>query len=336
MNDLSVVGRITGDVSQGGWSAAGTLFNDGDSFVINQELSIAFDDGDAILQPAFLGHAVPGDLSIEVQGSVIGIDSTTAQEFMKKDKVQGIFFAENATPANLHQITDMNLANILEHIVDFHCNLSMTNYDEGIILHNIDTTNSVGLDDWEVKEGRFWQRLTEIAFADTYVLFFDKENVLQYTPHPMFLTHPPPILNLTESDMMEPLTITPNYRTIGQVKIFGRDSEGFQLEAKFPTSIGQGEVIERSGVIARNATFLTRLATQIFKFESRANTIIVKLGGSIGLNLELMDLITITYARAVDGINFVATEFWIHKIDVAFQENFNSVTTLTLQQDNSA
>lgn len=349
MPDIDVIARIEGDVENGGWQASGVVVNDADLIDFYQEIEVWFDlyikgsGWERLPRPAFIGHLNPETIQKTFQTSKAPLRAFTSQEFLKdRDaEIQGIFFKHVASsPGNDHQIVSMTYADIVGHIMGQageygHCNLVRDVWPEGFVTLNLDTANSSAVSSYDLKKGNFWTRLQEIADIDFYYLFFSKANVLNFVQHPMFGTLPTPALDLTSSLLLEPLAITPRNVQVGQVKLRGQTPAGLQITGIYPTDPTAGRVIERAGYMATSNAKMTTIAERMYKFENRSHTVEAKVRGGVGLLLDLMDRVSITYASAADGISWSAKKFWVHRIVVEVLTNFTARSTLLLEAENA-
>jgi hypothetical protein len=346
VSDIDVLLRIEASMQDGGWRANGSVINEADRLDFYQELEIWYDlyagAWEGLPRAAFAGHLLPEPWEKTVQSSRAPWAAYTAQEFMKRGKIQGIFFKDVAVPANQHQINGMTYASIVEHILGQageygHCNLVAGVWPEGIITLDIDSANSSEVDEYEVKEGNFWQRLVEIAEIDRYLIYMSKDNVLHYVPHPMFgASLPTPVFTLGSDWLAEPLRIERrNVEQIGQVKLHGVTPRGLQLLGKYPTNAEPGPIIEKSGYVATSNALMNTIAERMYKFENRDYTVEARIGSGLGLLVELLDRVQITYTSAADGLTWSAKKFWVHGIAVEILANFMARTTLTLEAENA-
>lgn len=347
MSDVDIIAKITADVNDGGWRATGEVLGDADKFDFYQEIEVWFDlytsgGWEAFPRPGFKGHLVPESWQKLLQTSRAPFGAFTAQEILKRGRIQGIFFKDEGSPANQHQINGMTYADIIEHNLGKsgeygHCNLVRGIWPEGIITLDLDSANSSAVDEYDLKEGNFWQRQQEIAEIDQYWLWVDKFNTLHFKPHPMFFgTLPTPVLTLTNDLLLEPLTIERrNPETIGQIKIQGHTPAGAQISGKYPPDPTAGPIVVRSGYLATTSSQMDTIAEWIYKFKNRDYTVQARIGNGLGLLLDLMDRLQITYTSSADGISWSEKKFWLHKIEVELRRNFTAMTTLGLEAENA-
>ena len=345
MRDIIIAG-IEGGLREGGWAASGEVFSNAGQLQYYQAVDVWYDmfsggGWHPFVQPAFRGHLMPDPFRKTFQASVTNWSAFTGQQFLKEWDIQGIFFKNVGSPANQHQIAKMTYAEIVRHIIGQsgqygHCNLVRGVWPEGVISLNVNNTNSNEVAEYEVKQGGFWDTLSKIAGLDEYIIYFGKDNSLNYIPHPMFGTLPTPVFTITSALMLEPLTIEKrNVEKIGQVKVQGTTPAGLQLTGKYPTSPQPGPVVVKSGYLATSAANLNDMAERIYKFNNRDYIVTVVLPGAIGLMLEIVDRVAITYTSATDGITWSEKKFWINKIIVDIGESFTAKTTLTLDAENA-
>jgi hypothetical protein len=358
MAGVDIIARIEGSVEDGGWRTSGSVIGEAERLEFYQQLESWFDlyagGWEALPRPGFAGHLLPEPWEKTFQTSVAPWNGYTAQEFMKKGRVQGIFFRDEASPANRHQIIDMTYAKIVYEIFGGHCNLMRADqaalYDnslwggafstvtspEGFVSLDFDFSSSSAVDEYEVKEGNFWERLREIAEIDRYLLYVSKNGVLHFGPHPMFGgALPTPVFTLGNDWLAEPLRFERrNGEEIGQVILHGVTPRGLQLRGRYPTDANPGPIVERSGYVATTNALMNTISERIFKFENRDYTVEVRIGSGVGLLVELLDRVQITYMSLADGINWNSKKFWIHKVVVELLSNFTARTMLRLEAEN--
>jgi hypothetical protein len=352
MTTLDNIGVIEGSIQEGGWRATGDIFGDADRLNWYQEVESYFHlyvngawEGSPRL--AFRGHLLPEPWQKTFQSSVTPWTAFTAQEFMKRGEIQGIYFKEEASPANEHQITDMQYADIISHIIgqsgEFgHCNLVDSVWPEGFMLTNIDTANSATPDNHEIKEGNYWGRIQEIATIEIYLAYLSSDGTFNYIRHPMFQASLPSVVfDIDSSWLLEPLRIeNRNTETIGQVRVQGATSGGEQISGKYPTEPTAGPVMQLAGFKATDATDMATVAERKYKYLNRDVSVTARLPGAVGLMIDLMDRLSITYTSSADGATWSAKKFWVEGIRVEMADSFvadpfNAVTTLSLEAENA-
>lgn len=341
-----VIARIEGSVQDGGWRASGAVYNDADAFEWYSEFESWFDlyagGWDRLQKPAIRGHVLPDPWQRTFQFSEAPFSVFTAQEFMKRGEIQGIFFKDVGSPANDHQVNGLKLSSIIQHVMGVageygHCNLVRGVWPEGFLELNIDSANSTVTDEYEIKQGNFWSRLKEIAEVDFYLLYVDKSNTLNYVPHPMFdATLPDPTITLTDDLLLEPLTIERrNTAQVGQVRLQGSTPRGLQIAGKYPTDAEPGPIIQRTGYLATSNSLMNTIAERMYKFENRDYVVTAEMAGAVGLLMDLLDRVAITYTSSADGITWSNKYFWVSRISVELMANFTAKTILTLDAENA-
>ena len=347
MTTVDTIATIKGSISEGGWRASGSVFGDADRLQWNQEVEIWFylyvnGAWEGFPRLAFRGHLQPDTWEKTFQTSVAPWEAFTGHQYMKQGELQGIFFKEAASPANEHQITDMQYADIVNHILgqagEFgHCNLMQGVWPEGFMFRNVDTANSATPDNQETKQGIFFSRLQEIARIENYLLYVDKTDTINYIPHPMFAaTLPDVVFDIDSAWLLEPLQVTNrNTETVGQVRLQGTTSGGEQISGKYPTAPTAGPVQQLAGFKATDNTDMATVAERQYKYQNRDVSVVAKLAGGVGLMIDLMDRLSITYTSSADGITWSAKKFWVEGITVDIQEGFRAVTTLNLEAENA-
>jgi hypothetical protein len=346
MTTVDAIGHIKASLSQGGWEADGTVFNDADRLAWNQAVSYyfrlyrggAWEENPRL---GFSGHLNPNPYTKTFQGSIAPFRAYTAQEYLKKMRVQGIFFKYSASPGNQHEAPE-TYAEIVSHVIGQageygHCNLSEISWPgEGFIQTDIDIANSAAHGEHLLREGTIWQRIQEIAQIENYIAYFDKFNTFHYIIRPMFGTLPDPVLDITAPLLLEPLRIIPrDTEQVGQVRIQGATPAGLQLSGVYPADPTYGPIVQETGFKASSGANITANATRRYLYENRDVTVVAALPGAIGLMLDLADRVSITYTSTADGVAWSAKKFWVEEIDVVIMDNFLAQSVLTLEAENA-
>ena len=310
------ISRIQGSIKDGGWRCSGEILNS--TLATNQEITVYSDllttnglNSDHI---AFNGYVLPDPLNIRFQYDSMKFAAYTAQEYMKRNRAQGVYFTDQASPQNWHQITDMTYAKIVDHIIGKtgeygHCNLTKEAWpNDGILIKNIDDSNSSSLNMYDLKEGSFWTRLKSMADVDQYIIYMTKDNVFTYKPHTMFSPPSGFTLNLDENNILDNIIVRELKQETGQVIISGTTPNGMQLSAKYPTDHNGGETFRKSGYVATDVSMLADVAARLYRLRNREYSIQLGVNGPIGLYCELMDRVSLTFR------NFVSSPFYIESI----------------------
>lgn len=361
MASVDVIARIEASTQDGGWRSTGAVFGDADRLQFYQQLTAWFDlygsgAWEAGPRAAFVGHLSPEPWLKTFQSSTADWNAFTAQEVMKKGNIQGIFYKNVASsPANRHQIIDLSYAKIVYEMISGHCNLmdnsqaaiydpqlwagafTSPTFQEGYVFLDLDISGSTLVSDYLVREGGFWERIEEMAQRDLYLAYTDQAGVFHFVPHPMFdAALPSPVFELTADLLLQPLRIERrNTETVGQIIIQGTTPQGLQISGRYPADPAIGPIVTRAGYLATTDTIMTTLATRQYKFSNRDYRIEAKLPGAVGLMLDLLDRLSVTYTSSADGIAWSSKKFWIDSIAVEILENFKAVTTLVMDAENS-
>lgn len=345
---IDQIGEISASLQEGGWRASGNVFNDADRLQWYQEAESwywLYRGGSWEPSPrlGFRGHLLPEEWQKTFQSSTAPLRMFTAQAFLKRLELQGIFFAEAASPANQHQLNvGDTYGHIIEHLLGKtgeygHWNGVIDIWPEGFTRLNIDKTNSTAPGVYDMKGGNFWSRMQEIAQIEFFLLWVSKNNVINYGPNGMFATTlPDPVMTITSSHLLEPLRITPrNTEQVGQIKLYGTTPGGEQISGKYPDDPTAGPILVESGFMATSNSQMNTVAERKYKYANRDVSVTAILPGAMGLLFEIMDRVAITYTSSADGVSWSAKKFWIEEIRVAFRDFFNATTTMRLEAENS-
>jgi hypothetical protein len=349
MTTLDAIGEIRASVQEGGWRATGNIFNDADRLEWYRAVeSWYYLHRGGAWEPSprlgFRGHLLPDQWEKTIQDSVAPWQAFTAQEFLKRLDLQGIFFAEAASPANEHQLNvGDTYGDIVEHLLGKsgqfgHWNGVIDIWPEGITRLNIDKANSAAPGAYDLKGGNFWSRLQEIAKIEFYLIWVSKDNIINYQKNGMFQTPLPDVtMDITSAHLMEPLQITPrNTEQVGQVILHGMTPGGEQIKGKYPDDPTAGPPVVEGGFLATSNAQMDTIAERKYKFANRDVTVSAKMPGAMGLLFEVMDRVSITYSSAVDGISWSAKKFWIEDIGVSLDmSSFGGSTSMRLEAENA-
>jgi hypothetical protein len=266
MTTLDAIGEIRASVQEGGWRATGNIFNDAGRLEWYQAVESWYHlhrggAWEASPRLGFRGHLLPQQWEKTIQDSVAPWQAFTAQEFLKRLELQGIFFAEAASPANQHW------------------NGVIPIWPEGISRLNIDKANSAAPGAYDLKGGNFWSRLQEIAKIEFYLLWVSKDNVINYQKNGMFQTPLPDVtMDFTSAHLMEPLQITPrNTEQVGQIILHGMTPGGEQIKGVYPTDPTAGPPVDESGFLATSDAQMATVAERKYKYANRDVTVVARM-----------------------------------------------------------
>lgn len=341
--------NISADVDRGGWSVRGTVYNDADAIEENERIQLflkAKVDGvwDLNFLKKFQGYALPQSIRRYHDRSTMDFVAHTSDAYLKRGRVQGIYFTINAAPSNAHQITGMTSGHIVEHLIDGHTNMGpSTPAPNGWVdITDIDKANSADLNVLALHEGIIWERIKQLAENEFYIHYFSKDDHFHYIPHPCFNAPLPAVTMEWDNDFFaEPLEITPRTdKRVKQVHLRALTDAGTILTSKYPVASPAtvepeafGEPYTKFRLRCNTQAQLDLWAKRRYQWENRDYTLRVHANGIAGVYFEIMDLIEITYSSAVDGISWSQENFFLHKIDVRLNPKERTArTTFTLEQ----
>lgn len=359
---------LTGDLKRGGWTLTGRVGGDTDAVAYGENWRLMAKSGsdwyDADWREAFNGHVIasPDPLQFDRYASQAQINAGTMDALLSGEALQDIGFTSQATPANDHQITDMTLADIVEHILRRHCNAvyDATTMPDGVITEtDIDTTNSVPLERYNVsKSANMWRSMQAIGGGETagefYRCWFDRHNKFYYQPAPAFWSSPPTSLGtLTKSHLRGSVRVKLNNnqpaQRIGQVAITAIKDFDTVFTATYPTNAEAGKILPpRDGIFANDQTKTNTLAERLYKWLTRDYTLQVEIDpglllfGDDGNGLDLANKIAITYDGPAEDtasgagvhLNLSAEPFFVYGAQVTFDVAGRMArAVLTLEQD---
>lgn len=341
--------NINADISRGGWQVRGTVYNDANAITENQEVEIflnAKTDGiwDLNFLKRFQGYALPQSIRRFHDRSTMEFVAYTSDAYLKRGRVQGIYFIRHAAPSNAHQIAGMTSGHIVEHLIDGHTNMGpSTPAPNGWVnIDDIDLTNSADLTVLALHEGIIWERIKQLAENEFYVCYFSKDDYFHYIPHPCFNTPlPTATMEWDNNFFAEPLEIIPRTdKRVKQVHLRALTDAGAILTAIYPATSPAvvepeafGEPFTKFRLRCNTQAQLNTWAERIYQWENRDYTIRVHANGIAGVYFELLDLIQITHSNASDGIDWSQENFFIHKIDVQLNpKDRTAKSTFTLEQ----
>lgn len=344
--------QLVGDLRRGGYLLTGYVEGDTDAVSKGANWLLQGKSGsdwlDLDWRQFFTGHLLgaPDNLQFDAYNSRAVIRAGTMNELLIGESLQAIGFTEQSSPANEHQITGMQLADIVEHIIKHHCNViyHATDMPDGVITStDIDTTNSVPLERYNVsKSENLWRSLQSIGGGEEagefYRCWFDRSNTFHYQAAPAFWATPPTSLGtLTKShirgQMQVKLRNNNPGETIGKVRITAIKNSNTIYTASSPSTPGDGqELPPRDGIWADTQSKADTQATRLYDWLTRAFTVTLEvdpgliLFGDDGSGIDLADKVAVTYdgptEDAISGagvhLNWSAKAFFVYGVRITF------------------
>lgn len=342
------ISRISADIGRGGWEIRGTAYNDADMISENERLQIFVrakmeGDWDPAWIQRFVGYCLPQNIKRYHDQSRMEFIAHTSDAYLRRGRVQGIYFTEEAAPANEHQITNMNSGKIIDHIIDDHTNMGPnTPAPNGWVdITDIDETNSADLTVLSLHEGIIWERIKQLAENEFYVAYFSKDDHFHYIPHPTFDAVLPAVTMIWDDDFIcEPIEIIPRTsKRYNQAVLRALQDGGAILTSVYPAqpAIAEpevyGEKLRLTRLRCNSQALLNTWAERRYQWENRDYTIRIKRPGLVGCWFELLDRIQITYSSVADGIDWNLKDFWIHKISCSYDNKTRTgQTVFTLEE----
>lgn len=359
---------LNGDLQRGGWQLSGRVGGDTDAVAYGQNWQITGRSGsdwyDHDWREAFNGHIIssPDNLQFDRYNSQAQISAGTMDNLIAGESLQDIGFTAQATPVNDHQITDMNLAKIIDHIIRRHCNAiyHATTMPDGVITElDIDTINSVLLERYNVsKSDNMWRSMQAIAGGEEacefYRVWFNRHNEFFDQPAPAFWSSPPTSKGtLTKDHLRGTVRVKLNNNQpserIGQVSITAIKNFNTVYTSTYPTNAAAGKILPpRDGIFANSQAKTDTLAQRLYQWLTRAYTLQVEvdpglpLFGDDGNGLDLADKLAITYNGPAEDVisgagvhlNLSAASFFVYGVQVTFDAAGRMAqAALTLESD---
>lgn len=351
LDDVQVT-SITGDANKGGWEAQLQTFQDTDAIVKWQTVALPFrfyspTGWDEETRLGLIGHALPLGFDFSFPFSTARFSVATSNRFLQAASLQGIGFADQSVcvPAyNDHQILNMRIGHIIEHIVEEHCNISTTTNPEGWVdTTDIDVTASTRVNRYNVHAtNNMWSALQTIARNEFYYIYFSRDNALHYIPHPMFDAVPPvPVMQFTDAFCAgRPTVKLRAQKKVSTVMLKAVSEDGIVYTSEYPaTPADEGRPMEMTRIRVGGAAPQARLdalVRRVYDWETRNYTVEWPAPGCSGLFFDLLDRIEVTYtgtsANGVD-IDWMNKKFWVHKIHITPGAGLTGMTRFTLEEE---
>ena len=357
--------RLSGDLRRGGWLLDGYV--DGDIDLVSRGRNWRGEGKglagyiDSAWRGWFDGHILAdSDFTFGRYGSRATVQAGTADAFLRGESIQDISFAVAASPANSHEATSWKFANVVEHILQYHCNYiydatgAAGSPDGWITEMAIDTTDSTAFEVFIVNQSdNMWRVLQQIGGGDEgggdfHWPWFDRNNKFWYQLAPPFrgLTSRGTIdkSHLRGQVQVKRNNSQPGQR-VGQVQLTAVKNPTTVYTAKYPASVSSGRIVKMdSGVWASSQTIANTRAQQLYEWLTRPYTVVIQVDPGLVLfeTLDLSQKITLSYAGSVEdattghGMTLdLSGDYFIYKMDVSFNPADRTATaTIEMEADN--
>ena len=372
--------QINASLSRGGWSAKLVSFNDTDILSVHQKITIPwrsmFGGTSGILRTAFEGYVQPTRFQFDSASALTEYIAETSDGFLRKGWLQGLGLADLGAGARAHYhqwniaSERMTMGRIVKHILGYYDTLGVppaTNPDwvahTSLVYHptqnpsgwinidNVETTpfNAVSAPNGTMRVDRYivrettniWSRLQEIAKNEFFVIYFDKNDNLYYTKHPMYRDVIPPVVMTFDKDFVvgPPVVDVRDENTIRKVRLHAVLDDVSTIHSNYPVvpTHVYGNIADITYIRCNSQATLDNWAEKYYLFENRPYTVRWTAPGLSGLLFEILDRIEITYSgTSANGvhINWAREKFWIHEINVIPGEGFGGTTEFILEAEN--
>lgn len=344
INDLAIE-SVSASADTGGWEISAALINDQEEAEYGRRADIhAHIEGAGVWETfqklAVQGSIIPRSVAFTRRQSNTSIIISTSHIFLNNAGHQGIYFTNTTPSTNPHQIPDLNLGKIVEHIVEQHTNISIETAGGWVDTSGIDTINSTEVDVYTVRQSNsIWSTIERIASNEFYVRYFTKKDVLMYEPHPQFrAVLPTPVFTINQDNVIETPEVTfRNDLKTDQVQLYALTDTGAILTAFYPATVGTELRRQKfTNIRCNSQSRLNLLAQRAYRFLNRSINVNISLAGAWGAYLDLYDRVQATYAgTARNGVtfNWVNKKFWINAIRMSRVGNRGVITELELEEE---
>lgn len=355
--------RLNGSLSRGGWICTGQLVADTDALERGRNVqllarSTAGGWRDPAYRPFFEGHVIdpPDQIRFDKFSSSAAVQIGTADALLH-GYLQDIGFSENSSPSNEHQITGLQMSDMIDHILRRHCNAvyDATRTPDGVVTSLTLDSGSVAVAMRNVrKSNSLWQRVQEIGGGERagefWISYFRRDNSFRYQPHPAFKGSPPASEGtLTAGHIKGQPQVKVNSDRIAQVQLYAVGGGATVYKSEYPTSVVDEGTVHQltSGVWADSQGKTDTFAERLYKWLTRPYTLIIEvdpglvLFGDGGAGLDLADAVTVQYSGPADdggaGVHLnLNDKFYIYEVNVIFDVTGHAATAqLTLEIDNA-
>jgi hypothetical protein len=356
---------IEGSIDRGGWQATGSFVNDQGAADYGRRVDVYFTgEGDGVWDAsASLGlkaSILPQLVRFDYKQSGTEVTVSTTDIFLQNAALQGIFFADptKLTPptavTNPHQYDPLTLGEIVKHIIEQHTNVSSTGVIQNsdgtfsatpiggwVDTSDIDITNSTTADVYTVRQNNsMWRTIQDVAANEFYAAKMSRWDEFSYNPNPMFdAVLPSFTIELDDTYLVgQPEVTFRNDVQIDQVLLMALTDDGDILKSEYPANVAAtGRRLSITNLRCNSQSRLDTLAERKYLFETRPYDLRLTIAGPWGLEIDLLDRISLTYSgTSRNGIelSFVDEPFWTQGIRVNRAGNFGAITELDIMQEN--
>lgn len=337
--NLVDVRDITGDLAQGGYAATLIFYNTQADVVNHRTLTLrnrnfSGASWEAQSRVAITGLIIPQTVTVTRGISQVSASAYTYHQQLQEIPVTGCYFMDSAAGANAHQINNLSLGLVVQHLAEHH--VTVNGETGGIDTSLVVTAGSTAVDPYIVRENTsLWQALKKIASDEFYSIYFDRNNQLVYEVHPQFAaTVPDEVAILDNTDILQPYSVEERVgRKVRNVVMLGLDNAGQVRESTYPAGAGVDVRGPKFEVRCNTQARLDALAQQQYEWLTRDYTATVTLANA--WPFEINDHVKLTLAgTATNGVTFSWSEksFWVSRVSYRKQQTFGYITTLTLEE----
>ena len=312
---------LNGNLRRGGYLATAKMESDTGALENGRNVELKGKSGSGSLdfdfRTFFSGHAIaePDNIAVRRYQSQATVQIGTMDRLLSGIDVQDIGFTEQASPANDHQITGLQLADIANHIPRQHSNaiFDATLTPDGIITElDIDFTNSIALNRYNVRKNiSLWRAVQAVGGGEQngefYISYFDRRNKFFYQPFPPFWNKKPVSKGtITKEQLRNVIRVRRNAnqlsQKVGQVNLTAVKDFDTVFTASFPANAAEGRILPpRDGIFAATQAETQTLATRLYKWLTRLFTITIEVDPGLilfnddGNGMDLANLVVLDY-----------------------------------------
>lgn len=367
--------NIDGDLRRGGWQVNAQV--NGDTDLVSQGLNWLI-EGKSLAEATDLDWRTVIDnfitsnpnFSFNRYSSQARVQAGTVDNFLMGESLQSISFAVVASPANSHEATSWRFSEMVEHILQQHCNYiydptGAAGSPNGVASLELDSdsTNFTTNGFYYIvhKSDNMWSSLQRIGGGEEgggefFRPYCRRDGTIVYEQAPPFKSPQPTSKGtLTKDHIRGTVQVTfhnsnPGQR-VGQVQISVVASPTVTYNAKYPASPQPGKIIQKtSGIFASSQARANVLAERLYRWLTRSYTLQVEVDAGLALfgddgdGLELGNKLLVTYDGPAESVttghgvhlDLDAQSMFVYGVDARYDAaNRSGTAILTLEHDNS-